>query len=207
MIHDRGYDRAATPELAERAGVSRGALVHHYPARSDLISAAMEHLLIQGARDIRRVADDVAAERMGLNDFIEFLWAIFSGCFFYLSIAFINAARTDDELRRKMIPIVRKFHEGLDGIWADLQKIDENPREARVILNLTVCLVRGTGIQNVLKDDPGYFRDLLEAWKNILPHLMSGPMHGLMFPDHGAERPGATRSRAALATDAGGERA
>lgn len=186
VIHDRGYNRATTPEFARRAGVSRGALLHHFPARSDLILAAMEHLLTEGTRDIRRMADGVARKTVGLNDFIEFLWGMFSGRFFYLSVEFINEARTDAELRQKMIPVVRKFHEALDSIWADLQAIDDNPREARVILNLTVCLVRGMGVQTVLKDDPQYFRDLLETWKTILPHLLSGPLHGKLFNDDAA---------------------
>ena len=192
VIHDRGYNRATTTEFAKRAGVSRGALLHHFPARSDLILAAMEHLLTEGTRDIRRMAEEVGRKTVGLNDFIEFLWGMFSGRFFYLSVEFINETRTDRELRQKMIPVVRKFHEALDSIWADLQAIDDNPREARVILNLTVCLVRGMGVQTVLKDEPQYFRDLLETWKIILPHLLSGPLHGKLFAssDVGSEAPG-----------------
>jgi len=182
VIYDRGYNRATTSEFAKRAGVSRGALLHHFPTRSDIIVAAMERLLADGTHDIRSCAADVAKGKIRLGEFIEFLWGKFSGKFFYLSIEFINEARTDTELRQKMVPVVRQFHEVLDGIWAELQALNSNPQEARVVLNLTVCLVRGMGVQTVLKDDPAYYRALLEAWKNILPHLMSDLGHELMFP-------------------------
>lgn len=109
VIHDRGYCSASTLEFARRAGVSRGALLHHFPARSDIIIAAMEQLLGQGTREIRAVAGKVARQEVSLEDFVEFLWPMFSGRFFYISLEFINEARTDAELRARMIPVVRDF--------------------------------------------------------------------------------------------------
>jgi AcrR family transcriptional regulator len=37
VIHDLGYRSATTIEFSRRAGVSRGALLHHFPTRSDII--------------------------------------------------------------------------------------------------------------------------------------------------------------------------
>lgn len=173
VIHDRGYRSASTPEFARRAGVTRGALLHHFPARSDIIIAAMERLLGDGTREIREVAERAAKQEVSLEDFVEFLWEMFSGRFFYISLEFINEARTDAELRARMIPVVQDFHAALNGIWAEFEKqADGMPHDARVALNLTVCLMRGMGVQTVLKDDPDYFRSMLDVWKAILPQLV-----------------------------------
>ncbi|MFN3825167.1 MAG: TetR/AcrR family transcriptional regulator [Pseudorhodobacter sp.] len=175
VIHDRGYRSASTPEFASRAGVSRGALLHHFPTRSDIIIAAMEKLLGDGTREIRTVAKKVACQDVSLEDFVEFLWKLFSGRFFYISLEFINEARSDPALRERMFPVVRDFHAALDGIWAEFEKQGEGrPNETRVALNLTVCLVRGMGVQTVLKKDPEYFAAMLEVWKKILPALVEG---------------------------------
>ena len=53
--------------------------------------------------------------------------------------------------------------------------------EARIILNLTVCLVRGMGVQTVLRQDPGYFTDMIEAWKAMLPQIVEGGAGDAMF--------------------------
>ncbi|UIJ73425.1 TetR/AcrR family transcriptional regulator [Aurantimonas sp. HBX-1] len=183
-IYELGYRSASTPEFARRAGASRGALLHHFPARSDIVVAAMEHLLRNGTRDIRAVAEKVARKEVSLEEFVEFLWEMFSGRLFYISLEFINEARTDPDLRTRMIPVVRDFHAALDGIWAEFEKqADGMPRATRISLNLTVCLVRGMGVQTVLKDDPDYFRSMLEAWKAILPQLVD---RDLRVPHPGA---------------------
>ncbi|MBU3258766.1 TetR/AcrR family transcriptional regulator [Roseovarius sp. PS-C2] len=177
VIYDVGYNRASTPEFSERAGVSRGALLHHFPTRADIIVAAMEKLLSDGTRDIRNIAGKVTQKQLGTDEFVDFLWSMFSDRFYYLSIEFINEARTDEELRLKMMPVVKNFHEALNEIWAEFQTREHpsSSHEAQVILNLTVCLVRGMGIQTVLKNDPEYFATLLDAWKTILRQLVKKP--------------------------------
>lgn len=174
VIYDVGYNSASTPEFSRRAGVSRGALLHHFPTRSDIIIAAMEELLGEGTREIREVAAKVALKEVSLGDFVEFLWLLFSDRFFFISLEFINEARTDHELRTRMIPVVRDFHVALDGIWEEFVKQAEGqPQATLVALNMTVCLLRGMGVQTVLKDDPDYFRAMLETWKVILPQLLT----------------------------------
>lgn len=183
VIHDVGYRAASTTEFASRAGVSRGALLHHFPARSDIIIAAMEHLLREGTAQIRVVAGQVARRTVTLADFVEFLWTLFSGRFFYISLEFITEARTDADLQARMIPLVKDFHAALDGIWAEFEKqADGMPDTTRVALNLTTCLVRGMGVQTVLKDDPEYFRTMLNLWKMLLPQLLQGDLEKFMEP-------------------------
>jgi AcrR family transcriptional regulator len=182
VIYDVGYHAATTQEIATRAKVSRGALLHHFPTRADIISAAMEALLDDGTTEIRKVAQEMRSGEVTLDAFVDFLWSLFSDRFFYLSLEMITEARNDDELRERMIPVVKRFHEALDAIWVEFCDADKRPaRQARIILNLTVCLVRGMGVQTVLRPEPGYYRDLLEAWKALLPNLIEGNAGDAMF--------------------------
>jgi AcrR family transcriptional regulator len=174
-IHAVGYHAATTHRIAERAQVSRGALLHHFPARADLVRAALEALLDDGTAAIRSVSRDVRSGALPLADFVEFLWPLFSGRFFQLSMELINESRTDASLRESLVPVVQRFHAALDAIWVEFCDAGSRPpREARIILNLTVNLMRGMGVQTVLRPDPDYFRDLIEAWKAVLPQLIGG---------------------------------
>lgn len=172
-IYQVGLKKASTNDFSRGAGVSRGALLHHFPTRDDFsIAAAMETMLTEGTDEIREAAARVGRDELSLEEFIDFLWCKFSGRFFYLSIEFINGARTDPALREKMLPVVKRFHETLDEIWMENYGFGEMGRnEARVLLNLTLCLLRGMGLQTVLKDDPEYFVTLLESWKRLLPRI------------------------------------
>src|SRR3977135_1954938 len=42
---ERGWAATSTTEVVRRAGVSRGAQVHHYPTKEDLVLAALDYLL------------------------------------------------------------------------------------------------------------------------------------------------------------------
>jgi len=47
---ERGFGGTSTTLISERAGVSRGAQVHHFPTKNDLVVAAVEHLTeVRGA--------------------------------------------------------------------------------------------------------------------------------------------------------------
>lgn len=181
-IYAVGYHAATTHGIAERAQVSRGALLHHFPTRGDLVLAALETVLADGTAEIKAVSRDVRTGALPLTDFVEFLWPLFSGRFFHLSMELINESRTDPALRDCLIPVVQRFHAALDAIWVEFCDAETRPpREARIILNLTVNLMRGMGVQTVLRPDPDYYRDLIEAWKAVLPQLIAGPAGDAAF--------------------------
>lgn len=181
-IYKVGYHAATTHNIARRARVSRGALLYHFPSRADIILAAMEALLEDGTNQIRGVAHDVRNGKIVLDEFVDFLWSLFSGRFHYLSIEMITEARNDKELRARLIPVVKRFHEALDAIWVEFCDAQKRPaREARIILNMTLCLMRGMGLQTILRPEPEYFKDILEAWKALLPQIIDTPAGDAIF--------------------------
>jgi len=54
---ERGFGGTSTTLVSELAGVSRGAQLHHFPTKNDLVVAAVEHLTeVRGAELAVRVA-------------------------------------------------------------------------------------------------------------------------------------------------------
>src|ERR1700686_4637502 len=43
-LFERGYAGTHTTEIANRAGVSRGAELHHFPKKDELVVSALEHV-------------------------------------------------------------------------------------------------------------------------------------------------------------------
>lgn len=173
-IHEDGFQRASTTEIVRRAGVSRGALLHHYPAKELLIAAAVEHLLEAEIADIRKVAAAYAEKQLSIDDFIDDMWRRFSGRLFMITIDFLASARTDAALREAVIPVSLRFHRSLNEIWSSFfVNKTTAPHKVQVLLNTTLCLMRGMGIQTIVREDPRYFAEMQEAWKEILRALLS----------------------------------
>jgi AcrR family transcriptional regulator len=168
-----GYHRTSTTEIVRRAGVSRGALVHHFACKADLIAAASEKMLDDANREIEDLAARLAKTDITLNDFMHHLWDKFSGRLFYITLEYVTAARTDEELRLKLAPVVARFHGALDTIWRRFFKKSRLTRtQVDMILNMTLCLLRGMGVQTVLRRDPDYYEGMLTAWKELLVRIV-----------------------------------
>ena len=60
---ERGWSGTSTTLVSERAGVSRGAQLHHFPTKNDLVVAAVEHLSEQRGEELQRAADGLPRGR------------------------------------------------------------------------------------------------------------------------------------------------
>lgn len=175
VILEVGLGAATTDKFARHAGVSRGAMLHHFPTREDIILAAMMHLLRSQTQEISNKVNDVNDGTMSIDNLLDFLWEVFSGRFFYLSLEMVTEARTNPSFHEKMIPVITDFHRSLDEIWTSLPHDQSIPQSrAKTILNITICLLRGMGVQTVLKPSPQYYQELLSLWKELLPTLLYG---------------------------------
>ncbi len=171
VLIEEGYTRATIAVVAERAGVSRGALLHHYASRSDLMLATTDALFDNFVTQIRARARDVNEQRLPFDEFINACWEeVFKGRWFYCSLQLISAARTDEALRDSLVPAIQRLHGALDSIWQSyFLETDLAAGSVATLFNMTLCLMRGMAVQAVLRDDPPYYQAMLDTWKQILP--------------------------------------
>ncbi|WP_037493949.1 TetR/AcrR family transcriptional regulator [Sneathiella glossodoripedis] len=168
-IYEDGFQNASTTEIVKRAGVSRGAMLHHFPSKEMLIAAAIEKLLADEIEFIREEAGAYARHEKTIDDFVDFLWGRFSSRLFMITIDFLSSARTDEKLRDAVIPVSLNFHESLNEIWSQFFHYkNSSPEKVQTLLNTTLCLMRGMGIQTVIRSDDAYFESIRNCWKQIL---------------------------------------
>ena len=110
-----GYHGATTLEIERRAGVSRGARIHHFPTKASLLAAAVDHLYDQVSSSYElafgrteRDTSDAQRVRSGLRT----LWSIFRAPDYSAVVELNVAARTDAELRERLREVARR-HRGL----------------------------------------------------------------------------------------------
>jgi AcrR family transcriptional regulator len=114
-----GYARTSTTEIAERAGVSRGAQVYHYPTKTALVTAAVEHLLQHRYQEVQQLFAEHLPRAGGPGAAIDLLWRMFEGPTFVAWLEFVVASRTDPELRAA---VVRQSGPFVDSVGGALRK-------------------------------------------------------------------------------------
>jgi AcrR family transcriptional regulator len=112
---DYGYAGTTVTRIADRAGVTRGAQVHHYRTKDDLVTAAVTHLASKSAefgwQQIARLAD--SADPVG--ELLDVLWEMHKGPTFTATVELWVAARTDAELRKHVATVEPVLLETLHG--------------------------------------------------------------------------------------------
>jgi len=103
-----GYANTTTPKVAEEAGLSRGAMMHHFENGTALIKAAIAELHDKRLRAFRRAADKPDHE---VTDLVETYWRQLQKPAFIAFHELAVAARTDADLATILKPLQDEFRE------------------------------------------------------------------------------------------------
>ena len=160
-----GYANTPTESIANRAGISRGAMLHHFPTRRDLIAATVEHLsrtrLAWYEAEERRV--QAGAEHTRIEEGIDTVWRQLNTPAFVVFFELKVASRTDKELATIFLPALkeynRQFAQATARIFPDLALSEAWERTNY----LTSLLLEGMAAAN-MADGPRVPEEKMLAW-------------------------------------------
>lgn len=154
----QGFGGTTTTEVAHRAGVSPGALLHHFPAKADLLCAAVGHLFELRQAEFRKAMADLppGADRRAAG--LDLLWSMFSGPTFTAWLELWMAARSDPALAEAVIRLDREFMAASEDVFRELfaDEIAAAPEPGQagpVALGLLYSLMSGLALSRLI---PGY---------------------------------------------------
>lgn len=109
LVED-GYANTTTARVAERAGVSRGAHLHHFQTRAALVAAAMDRLSQLRRQELIAAVEDLPAPgRERLFAGLDLLWQSYASPLFQGALDLWTDARTDPELRGHLVEVERRL--------------------------------------------------------------------------------------------------
>ena len=172
---DLSYAGTTTTVIAARAGVSRGAQLHHFPTKAELVITAVGHLFDRRHREFldafaRRPAgtDAVAAA-------IDILWSMVSGPTFHAWLELAVAARTDAQLRARLASVGTRFMETVERTFRDLFPPPRTPNPLFAIApRFAFALMDGLALHQITTDAPseGKVNEILDAMRTIARLVM-----------------------------------
>ena len=176
-----GFARTTTLEVQRRAGVSRGALLHHFPSKAELLVAAIAHLAEMRAIELKRLSSELPADRRTSDGksartdaVLGLLWQCFSGTFFQVAMELRTAARTDPELRPVLASAERVLRDGILAQARTLfgKEVADHPGLPRA-LDLTLQLMIGSAMSAVLHGGDKRLDELIDDWKVMFPTVLA----------------------------------
>src|SRR5262245_49702193 len=169
-----GFARTTTLEVQRRANASRGALLHHFPSKTELLVAAVDHLAEMRARELKMLAAQLPDGRARTDAVIELLWQCFSGTFFQVAMELRTAARTDPELRPVLVAAERALRDRILLQTRTLfgKDVGEHAGLERA-LDFTLQFMIGCAMTAVLHRDEARLRDLVDDFKMLFPTVLT----------------------------------
>jgi len=163
-----GYAGTTTHKVAELAGVTRGAQVHHFRSKEDLVVAAIEHLAEQRTQAAIRDLGRVQTSPDPVSMVLDYLWESHQGPVFVATLELWVAARTDRVLAHQIDRVEPIINGALIGAIAQLLPDRPAQRELRDIAYTAMDALRGILLSSFVDGDPDRAR---RRWDRVCVHL------------------------------------
>jgi AcrR family transcriptional regulator len=165
----RGYAATTTVEIARRAGVSRGAQLHHFPTKAELLTAAVEHLLDRRLAEFRATLAAVDPCQDRLDAAADLLWTMFTGPAFVAWVELWIAARTDPELAAAVIAMDVRFTDESRAMFLELFPPEDglDPMLYDIGRDFAFALMTGVALQRLVPRGQRPADDYLDALKRM----------------------------------------
>lgn len=165
---DAGFAGTSTTLVSKIAGVSRGAQLHHFPTKNDLVVAAVRHLAEQRRGEFAEVQADLPVGEGRTRAVLETLADYVTSPFFTAALELWVAARSDAQLLEAVGPLEIEIGRELHAIAVELLGVDESRPGVRELVQATLDLLRGLGLANTLGDDSRRRARILDQWAQSL---------------------------------------
>ena len=140
----QGYASTSISEIIKEAGVSRGALLHHYPNKIDLVAAAIDYFSCERLKRFEEelLGNDMDRSDLTLSDRIRVLKEDFEQ-WFDVSLECAVALRTNPELQQAFDALSADRTERMLQQYEKLFPEFEDTQSSRMLITVLACFLRG----------------------------------------------------------------
>lgn len=111
-FYEIGYANTSTKKVADRAQISRGAMIHHFASKRELLTAAVDYIIDRRIESFtNEIEKNLKDPQERLEKGLDVYWKHLHTRYFVAYHELTVAARTDKELNAVMKKAARKFEE------------------------------------------------------------------------------------------------
>jgi len=168
-----GYAATTTTMVVERAGVSRGALLYHFPTRQQLVSAAVAELFEEMRQQYEEAFAKLAPRRSRTGAAIDLLWKTFQDPRLTAVLELWLAARTDRELHTLLLPISREHQQHVSNLARRFFPSRASDQRFERVLGLLIDTLQGAAVRRLGQPDDPTIRQTIDFAKEIAASAMA----------------------------------
>jgi AcrR family transcriptional regulator len=150
VSQEAGFACFTISRVAQQAGLSNGAMQHHFSSRDDLVLAMLEHLYPILDMPFEDIVSRKLSVKDRVNTFIDLLWQIYSRPEYLVIWDIAFGTRGDPPLRTKLQAYQREITaRARKQLAASFADVELTPEGADQIFSLIISCLRGMALQAV----------------------------------------------------------
>ncbi|WP_278262112.1 TetR/AcrR family transcriptional regulator [Nocardia sp. AG03] len=171
VLATRGWRNASVAEVAERAGVTRGAIQHHFKDRDGLFTASVQHIMQTRIQEIEDFQHTIVPGPDSTREVVHRIVELHQGPTFKAALQLCIAASDDPVLAPRVAAM--ELEVGARGFWAliELLGLDGNKPTVRTTVQAFLDSARGLGLAGMLNDDSRRRGKVADRWAQMLDEL------------------------------------
>lgn len=169
QISEAGYHRTSIITVVKRAGISQGALQHHFPSKLDLVAATAEHLLNRSVKWFALAKAELKRGKSAFSQVIRRSWREqFQSEEYGALLEILVAARTDETLRARLKPALTNWRSAIEAELTTLLPEALHRSEIEAVLTISRCMMTGLLVHDGLLEDDWRMDSVIANWLAIV---------------------------------------
>ncbi|RXV66905.1 hypothetical protein C6W92_01565 [Roseovarius sp. A46] len=170
LIAEVGYANLTTTMIARRAEISRGAILHHFDTRADLVKRATGGMWASVVEAAAAIRADHRAGGLTAEEFIERSWTgLMTDTYVSVTIDMMTASRGDADLRQHVEGWMRRmfssYRRTAREVFGDSGL---TPEEAETLMLVVTSSLRGLRVGQMIEPDPARARAALALLAEVI---------------------------------------
>ncbi|MCU1647000.1 MAG: TetR/AcrR family transcriptional regulator [Nocardia sp.] len=167
---ENGQAATTTRGVAERAGLSQGAVQHYFPTRGELLDAAVRRMADQSAQAVVETYSEITGtDRERVAELVDELWSLAQLAPISVGLELLGTARTDPEMADTVAHLVEHIETTIFEVARQvLGELADLPG-ARDWLRITVITIAGV----LLTSSVPAAASLVPEWSTVRHHIMT----------------------------------
>jgi AcrR family transcriptional regulator len=161
LLSQVGYAKTTTQAVAKCAGVTTGALHHHFAVKEDLMLAVLDQSAIIVEERLQTLNDAAVATDASVRTVVDHLWEIYGRPDYWAVWEIIIGTRSDADVHhrvlehraRSMANVVRPWQQRIESLTAGAFA----PGHAAEIFEFLLIAIRGLSLERFMDKDALYF--------------------------------------------------
>lgn len=173
LLKKKRYASFRTAEVAEHAGVSKGAQTHHFPSKDMLVLQALEEVYRRTQqRALDRIETGRAAPDRLLEQLVDDSREFFLSDDFLLSLD-LMMVDPSSTLGSDVKRLAQSYRLPVEQAWLDaLVEAGHPERQAKDVVRLTFAIARGFGVRQLIAGQDEEFQHLMDSWMRMAKAML-----------------------------------